>query len=415
MVATILVERSLESQDLQPPPKTGTTFLRTCINGLNTLAGIGILSIPYALSEGGWVSLILLFTVAILCWYTGLLIHRCLELNPLMKSYPDIGGLAFGFKGRAFISLFMYFELFLAAVEFLILEGDNLTKLFPDSTAMFTGLKLSSKQGFTILAALIVLPTTWLRSLGLLAYVSAGGVLASLLVVCSVLWVGAFDGVGFHQRGTSFDWRGLPTCLSLYTFCYCGHAVFPTIQVSMKDRTQFPKVLTVCFGLSTITYGVMATAGYLMFGGNVESQVTLSLPVNKMGSQVAIYTTLINPITKYALVVAPLALGMENRIAPLAGNNRLISILARTGLVLSTLIVALTIPFFAYVVSFTGAFLSVMVSILFPCLCYLKLNKSSRKFGPELIILALILVVGSLVGVVGTYTSIRNIVSEFTK
>ncbi|KAL9261934.1 Amino acid transporter AVT1J-like protein [Drosera capensis] len=403
------IERQVQLPQTQPS-KQGATFLRTCFNGINTLAGIGILSIPYALSEGGWLSLAFLFIVALLCWYTGLLLHRCLESNPLIKSYPDIGGLAFGYKGRAFISLFMYFELFLAAVEFLILEGDNLTKLFPNSK-LFAVIKLSNKQGFTILAALVVLPTTWLRNLGVLAYVSFGGVLASLLVVCSVLWVGAFDGVGFHQRGMFFDWKGLPTSMSLYTFCYCGHAVFPTIQNSMKDRSKFPKVLTICFGLSTIIYGIMAIGGYLMFGENVQSQVTLSLPVAKIGSQVAIYTTLINPITKFAVIIAPLAIGIEDRLVPF-GNNRLISVLVRTVLVLSAVIVALTIPFFGYVVAFTGAFLSVTVSILFPCLCHLKLNPKARKLGQELIILASILVVGSVVGVMGTYTSVRSIVDE---
>ncbi|GAB4840008.1 Amino acid transporter avt1j [Ancistrocladus abbreviatus] len=45
----------------------GTTLLRTCFNGLNALSGVGILSIPYALSEGGWLSLILLLIVAVLC------------------------------------------------------------------------------------------------------------------------------------------------------------------------------------------------------------------------------------------------------------------------------------------------------------------------------------------------------------
>ncbi|KAJ6690001.1 hypothetical protein OIU85_006301 [Salix viminalis] len=51
------------SQLPQPEePRRGTTFLKTCFNGLNALSGVGILSIPYALSQGGWLSLILLFS-----------------------------------------------------------------------------------------------------------------------------------------------------------------------------------------------------------------------------------------------------------------------------------------------------------------------------------------------------------------
>ena len=60
-------------------------------------------------------------------------------------------------------------------MEVLILEGDNLEKLFPYMTFKVASLKVGRKQGFIILIAFVVLPNTWLRSLGLLAYVSTGG------------------------------------------------------------------------------------------------------------------------------------------------------------------------------------------------------------------------------------------------
>ncbi|GMH15302.1 hypothetical protein Nepgr_017143 [Nepenthes gracilis] len=117
---------------------------------LPSFSGVGLLSTSYALSEGGWLSLLLLFAVAVLFFYTGLLLHRCMEANPLIRTYPDIGGAAFGWKGRMFISIFMSLELYFCAVEFLILEGDSFEKLFPNTT-LFASTKLSVKQGFTIL------------------------------------------------------------------------------------------------------------------------------------------------------------------------------------------------------------------------------------------------------------------------
>ncbi|KAA8529421.1 hypothetical protein F0562_033780 [Nyssa sinensis] len=372
------IESQNRPQQPQLPGK-GTSLLRTCFNGLNALSGVGILSIPYALSEGGWLSLIILFLVAILCFYTGLLLRRCMDAHPLIKTYPDIGELAFGGIGRVMVSTFMYLELYLVAVEFLILEGDNLNKLFPNISFHFAGQDFGGKQIFVLLSALIILPTTWLKSLGLLAYVSACGVLASLVLVGSVFWAGAVDGVGFHENGKVLNWRGIPTAMSLFTFCYCGHAVFPTLCNSMKDRSQFPKVLLVCFVLSTISYGSMAVLGYLMFGENLMSQVTLNLPTRNLSSKIAIYTTLINPITKYAIVMSPIATAMEDTFP--FRNSRSISFLIRTFLVISTVFVALTVPFFGYVMAFIGAFLSISVSILFPCLCYLKINKATGRFG----------------------------------
>lgn len=204
-------------------------------------AGVGIVSIPYALSSGGWLSLVVLFMLAAICCYTGLLLQRCMQRSPNIKTYPDIGEFAFGHKGRVAVSVFMYLELYLVAIGFLILQGDNLDNLFPGASLRIGMLNIAAKQVFVILVALVVLPTTWMRSMGLLAYVSAGGVLVSVIMVCSVLSAATVE-VGFHERGRLLNLSGLPTALGLYAFCYCGHAVFPTLCTSMKDSTKFSKV-----------------------------------------------------------------------------------------------------------------------------------------------------------------------------
>ncbi|XP_071703491.1 amino acid transporter AVT1I-like [Rutidosis leptorrhynchoides] len=402
--------KNQHQQQSHEASQKGTTFLRTCFNGVNTLSGVGILSVPYALSKGGWLSLLLLLSVAVFCFYTGLLLRKCMDSDPLIKTYPDIGQVAFGKKGRALVSTFLYLELFFVAVEFLIMEGDNLQKLFPIENIDLIGMKIGGKQGFILVTGLVVLPTTWLRSLGVLAYVSAGGVIASVILVLAVLWGGSFDGIGFHQTGVLWDWSGLLTAVSLFTFCYCGHAVFPTISNSMKDKSQFPKVLLVCFILSTISYGSMAILGYLMFGEHLTSQITINLPTKNMSSKIAIYTTLINPITKYALILSPISSSVEETF--LFRESKMMSCLIRTCLVISTVFVALVVPFFGYLMAFIGAFMSIAVSVLFPCLCYWKLVIGFKKFRVEVMLILMILLIGTFVAVVGTYTSLANIMKE---
>ncbi|KAF7809119.1 amino acid transporter AVT1I-like [Senna tora] len=376
---------------------------------------VGILSMPYAVSQAGWISLILLLFVAILCWYTGLLLQKCIEKHPLIKTYPDIGEVAFGYKGRAIVSLFMYLELYLVATEFLILEGDNLEKLFPEMKFRIGGLRIGTKQGFVLITALVILPTTWLRSLKALAYVSVGGVVASVILVGCVVWVGVMDGVGFHERGEFVsDWGNLATSISLFVFCFNGHALLPTLCTSMRDQTQFPKVLLFCFITSTITYGSMAITGYLMYGEYIKSQVTLNLPTHKISTSIAIYTTLINPFTKYAFMVTPIATAIEDTLH--FQKSRIFGIIIRTFIVVSTVIVALFIPFFGYLMGFIGAFLSVTVSLLLPCLCYLKIHRNiAQQLGFELGVIIGILIVGSFIGVQGTYSSLREIVNHLQK
>ena len=197
---------------------------------------------PYALAIGGWSSLGLLFLIAASAFYTGLLIKRCMDMDSSIRTYPDIGERAFGKKGKLLLSVFMNLELYLVATGFLILEGDNLHNMFPGMGFEVEGFRIGGKACFIVIVALIVLPTVWLDNLSLLSYVSASGVLASAIILGSILWTGAFDGVGFHQKGTPIKWSGIPTAISLYAFCYCAHPVFPTLYTSMKNKKQFSNV-----------------------------------------------------------------------------------------------------------------------------------------------------------------------------
>ncbi|XP_057957131.1 amino acid transporter AVT1I isoform X2 [Malania oleifera] len=268
-------QRSLEDLESNGDYRdTGTTsFFKTCFNGLNALSGVGILSVPYALSSGGWLSLILLLLIAVSAFYSGLLITRCMDADTNIKTYPDIGEFAFGKKGRMVASFFMNTELYLVVTGFLILEGDNLYNLFPDMGFEIAGIRIGGRQSFVIFVALIILPTVWLYSLSLLSYISASGVLASIIILGSILWAGTFDGIGFHGKGTLLNLNGISTAASLYAFCYCAHPVFPTLYTSMRNKRQFSKVLLFCFVFCTICYASMAVLGYLMFGSKVESQL----------------------------------------------------------------------------------------------------------------------------------------------
>ncbi|KAK9097937.1 hypothetical protein Syun_024982 [Stephania yunnanensis] len=282
----------------------GCSFTQTVFNGVNVLAGVGLLSTPYTVREAGWASLVLLVLFATICCYTGIMMRCCFESKEGLLSYPDIGEAAFGKYGRLFISFRVFFL-----------------------------------SGFV--------------------YITAGGVLATAVICFAVFYIGVVEEVGFHHTASVVNWSGLPFALGVYGFCYSGHSVFPNIYQSMSDKKKFNKALIVCFILCTAIYGGVAVMGYLMFGQATSSQITLNLPKDALASKVAIWTTVINPFTKY--------------------------------------------PF---------GYHSKFLAIIMPALCFLKIVgwKATRM---QVILSTTIVVLGIVSAVVGTYTSLLQIVQKY--
>ncbi|KAL2664165.1 hypothetical protein AAZV13_02G143300 [Glycine max] len=277
------------------------TFGQAVLNGINALCGIGILSTPYAAKEGGWVGLSILLLYAVFSFYTGLLLRYCLDSAPGLETYPDIGQAAFGTTGRVIISIILYMELYACCIEYIIVESDNLSTLFPNAHISLGGTQLNAHILFAILTALALLPTVWLRDLRILSYISACGVVATILVVLCLFWVCFVDNADIHTQGTTttFNFATFPVAIGLYGYCYAGHAVFPNLYTAMANRNQFPGVLLVCFAICTTMYCAVAIMGYAAFGEATLSQYTLNMPQHLVAAKIAVWTTVVNPFTKY--------------------------------------------------------------------------------------------------------------------
>ncbi|KAK7359353.1 hypothetical protein VNO77_01308 [Canavalia gladiata] len=390
------------------------SFTHAVINMVGMLIGLGQLSTPYALEHGGWASSFLLIGVGVMCTYSSHLLGKCLEKNPKIRSYMDIGGQAFGAKGKFLAATFIYMEIFMALVSYTISLHDNLITVFLGTHLKLQLAKLSTSQLLTMIAVLIALPSLWVRDLSSISFLSTGGILMSLVIFVSVISTAIFGGVHINHNIPLLQLHNIPSISGLYIFSYGGHAVFPNLYKAMKDPSKFTKVSIMSFTLVTALYTTIGLMGGKMFGPDVKSQVTLSMPPKQIITKIALWATVLTPMTKYALGFAPFSIQLEHKL-PSSMSSRTKMIIrgsVASFLLLIILALALSVPYFEHVLSLTGSLVSVFICLIFPCAFYIKICWA--QISKSLLVLNMsIITFGFLLGVIGTISSSKLLVKIF--
>ncbi|GAQ90047.1 Transmembrane amino acid transporter family protein [Klebsormidium nitens] len=402
----------------------GCTFNQALLNAVNILLGVGLLSIPFAMAEGGWAALATLGLLGVITNYTGKVLGECqqrlclLNARPApeeggfvrgLQSYEDIGDAAFGAWGRRVITGVLYVELVGTCGLFFILEGDNLARLFG-----------GEPDRYMLASALALIPTTWLPDLSALAGLGALGAAASLSVLGVILTTYCQEGFPAGPGTQLLNLQTFPLTFGLLAFVYAGHAVFPNIKASMKEPELYPKMLDVTYLIVGAVCTLIGVVGYQMYGSEVMEEVTLNLPSGAL-AMLATALIVVNPFTKFALTMDPVARGLEGLLGltkpgpSVAGDTSkkplllpLPRILGRTALGGSALFLATSVPFFGSVMALIGSSLTLAVSVIFPSLAYLKLFGPTLSHG-ERYWNYFVVGIGIVCAVAGTYVSLESL------
>ncbi|KAJ3014512.1 hypothetical protein HKX48_005107 [Thoreauomyces humboldtii] len=385
---------------LLPHPASPTsTETHTILNSINLLMGMGILTLPYAMSLCGWVvgiSLLILFPL--LASTTAKILVKCMEVRPTMlpifspggssngirepstptlgpqnphksMSYGDIAQTAFGPRGKTFVSALYIVELFAACTALVILVADSLHALYPQF----------SLQTIKLGVAACMVVTTWFRTVSMLTYASFVGVVA----IVNLLFIIVFDGVTNPTRpGSLLDpaetdmwprsWQNVALAVGIMFVGFDGHAVLPTIYRDLKTPTAFPFCINVTYVTITALYLTVSVSGYLMFGNTILPEITQNLPTipayNPALNQLTVYLVALNPLAKYALTIRPVHSSLEHWT-----TSHWQRIIVRTLLTLLVLGTTLAVPSFDRVMGLIGSAFSGSVAVIVPCACYAKL------------------------------------------
>ena len=408
------------------------TFAQCVFNMCNTLMGIGLLALPFAIASAGWVAgILVLIGATVVTWYTCLLIGRsmngdprpthffdeskdsCIRMRSPITGLPQIATEAFGTAGNVLLSAVLYFELFSSLCIFLVTMGDHLYVLFP---------MLSTDTHTVIVSILLAIPTALLRTPRLLSYMSMVGTSSTIAIVLSVAAAAIIEGdvsqemVAQEQsetinvQSTHSLWvsSGIALSIGLVAFCYSGHAIIPSFYKSMEKPQEFEKVLSYSYGIVLLCYILVGFSGYYMFGSAVDDQITLSLQrgVSQMGSVMTCLTWLMvsTAFSKATLYIFPLSIGLEEIIAPHLSNEFAVntaSCMIKMTMIVLALLVSLFVPSFGFICSLVGMICTMVVSVIFPAAAHLQLFSSGLS-EMEKWLDWLLIGIGIIVAVVGT-------------
>ncbi|KAK9714912.1 hypothetical protein RND81_06G130200 [Saponaria officinalis] len=239
-ILTPVSECSKADSDAETPVKPNSSFTHSVINMIRMLIGLGQLSNSYGLETGGWLSVFLLVGLGVICSYSACLLGKCLEKNPDLRSYTDIGQRAFGTKGKLIAATFIYIEIFMGLASYTISLHDNLNMV--SIGILFAVPIMDKSKELTVIAALVTHPGLWLRNLNSIAFLSTGGIVMSIVIFITVACSAIFGFVKANHSIPVLHLNKIPQVSGLYIFSYAGHIVFPDIYKSLKDPARYTKV-----------------------------------------------------------------------------------------------------------------------------------------------------------------------------
>jgi len=221
-------------------------------------------------------------------------------------------------------------------------------------------------------------------------------------------------GIDMGSTPTHKLWEtsGLPLAFGLIAYTFSGHAIIPSIYSSMARPQDYEKMIGFTFAGVTLCCLIVAVSGYYMFGNLVDDQITLSLerysgPDNII-MKVVTWLMILTAFSKFTLTAFPLALGLEEIVAPVIPNDRVmefVSSLIKLLLIGSSLAVAIFVPSFSILCSLVGLICTMIVSVIFPAAAHLKMFGSHISLWEKLLDWLFILA-GLFMAVIGTIQSL---------
>ncbi|XP_050432741.1 proton-coupled amino acid transporter-like protein CG1139 [Adelges cooleyi] len=409
-----------------------TNNSETLIHLLKGSLGTGILAMPNAFYNSGLlVGTVGTILIGILCTYCLHVLIRsqyilCKRLREPILSYPDSMKYALQ-NGPSFLR-------FGVPLSALIVDGFLITYQLGICCVyiMFIGSSIKQvldmyiepmdERYYMIMLLLPLIAINLIRNLKLLAPFSQLANIITFVGLGIVLWYVFTDLPPISSRPLVGEPRKYTLFVGTTLFALEAVGVVLALENNMKTPASFggtTGVLNVGMTAITLMYVAVGFFGYVKYGQEAKGSITLNLPELDLLAQavklifaVAIFITY--ALQAYVAVDIIWNTYMKKRIQN--WDKATMEYGLRVSVVLVTFVLAVSIPRLELFISLFGALCLSVLGIAFPALIEICVLWPEDDFGPFRYVLwkdILLIIIGVLALVLGTYISVQDIVRSF--
>ncbi|KAK5639775.1 hypothetical protein RI129_010586 [Pyrocoelia pectoralis] len=411
-----------------------TTNLETLIHLLKGSCGTGILAMPKAISNSGYVlGTISTFIIGSICTYCIHLLINCqYELCKRRKtpslSYPEIAEAAFAegpkplrkfapYSGH-FVNVFLLIYQFGICCVYIVFVGMNIQAVANEYV------KEIAVELYMLMILLPLILVNWIRNLKRLAPFSTFANIISAGSFGIILYYIFTSGFTFEEREPVSNIESFPLFFGTVLFALEAIGLIMPLENEMKK----PKSMGGTFGVLNIgmcsivlLYAIIGFFGYLTYGPSVEGTITLSLPKGDVAAQVCKIALAIAMFITYTVqYYVAIDIIWNQYIGTKFANHKrsmIYEYVARTILVLLTFVLAVSVPALDLFISLFGALSLSAAGIAIPAAietCTFWYERRGLQFYIMVITNTTLIVFGILGLFAGTYTSLREIIHKFS-
>lgn len=366
-------------QDEKKKRTTGLEF--ASFNYINSILGSGVIGIPYALHQAGFIlGFLLLGFVALVTDYSLRLMVRSAHISGSF-SYQGLMEAAFGQTGFYLLTVLQFVYPFIAMVSYNVVVGDTVTKVLIRVFGLSRSALLARRDFVVFLATVfITIPLCLLKDMARLARAS----LVSLFLVVFILFtifIRLFT--LYNTVPTTYDAyeiynSGVIPAIGIMAFAFmCHHNVFLLYgSIEAADQDRWDTVTHYSVISSFIVSCLFGIAGYVTFTGFVQGDLLENYCWDDdlmNGARIAFSVTILLTYPIECMVTR----SVLEQLFGLTNTNTVRHYSATIIIVGITYLLSISTDCLGVVLELNGVLTAVPLAFILPSVSYLKLEEGS--------------------------------------